>query len=88
LLAQESTSYTYDALGRLITTRIDGNANGGVQASTGFDPAGNRTSYSVSGANAAGNPVTLSIGNASATEGGQVTFTVKKSGVAPAKVTV
>lgn len=88
LLAQETTTYTYDALGRLTATNISGSANGGVQTSTGFDPAGNRTSYAVSGAASTGNNVTLSIGSTSTTEGNQLIFTVTKSGVATSNTTV
>ncbi|MFA5966734.1 MAG: Ig-like domain-containing protein [Sphingomonas sp.] len=45
--AQETTSYSYDALGRLVTTVRSGGPNNGVAMATCFDPAGNRTNYAV-----------------------------------------
>lgn len=48
-LAADSTSYRYDALGRLITSTVA--ANGTTTSSTvGYDPAGNRTAYKITGA--------------------------------------
>jgi YD repeat-containing protein len=48
--AAETVTYSYDALGRLIkTVRIGGPASG-VDASTQYDPAGNRTNVTVGGA--------------------------------------
>jgi hypothetical protein len=48
-LAADSTSYRYDALGRLTTSAIA--ANGTTTSSTvGYDPAGNRTAYKITGA--------------------------------------
>ena len=55
VVAQESTTYKYDELGRLIETRVSGGARDGLATGTGFDPAGNRTSYNVSGS-ASGSP--------------------------------
>lgn len=49
-LGQETTTYTYDELGRLNTSTISGGPNTGIQSSTQFDPAGNRTKYLVTGA--------------------------------------
>lgn len=46
--AQEATTYSYDALGRLISVSRSGGPNDGKQTQTGFDAAGNRVSYSVS----------------------------------------
>lgn len=48
--AQETTTYTYDALGRLVESSTTGSVNNGLATSIGYDPAGNRSSYSVSGA--------------------------------------
>lgn len=48
-LAQDSTSYTYDALGRLTNTAVSGGPNTGVSTTTVYDPATNRVSYLVSG---------------------------------------
>jgi YD repeat-containing protein len=42
----ETTNYTYDALGRLVAETIDN----GRTTQLGYDPAGNRSSYAVTGA--------------------------------------
>lgn len=47
---QEVTEYTYDALGRLVKTQVNGGPNGGTQTNTQFDPAGNRTQHQTTGA--------------------------------------
>jgi hypothetical protein len=44
-LAQEVTTYQYDALGRLKGSSISGGPNTGRQTGTCFDRAGNRTRY-------------------------------------------
>ena len=80
-LANETTTYTYDALGRVL-----GVANTGSVASTvaiTYDAAGNRTNYQVTGANSL-----ISIADASTTEGGDLVFTVSRTGNvgAPAQV--
>lgn len=46
-LAQEATSYSYDALGRLKSTSIAGGANSSRQTQACFDAAGNRMRYDV-----------------------------------------
>jgi YD repeat-containing protein len=46
-LAQETTNYTYDGLGRLQGSTIAGGANSGRVTRTCFDAAGNRTRYDV-----------------------------------------
>jgi len=38
----ETTTYTYDALGRLVTSTRTGGPNNGVNMATCFDRAGNR----------------------------------------------
>ena len=45
--ATETTTYTYDALGRLVATGSSGTVNGGVSTAVGYDPAGNRSGYAV-----------------------------------------
>ena len=85
--AAEVTAYSYDALGRLVGTVVSGSINAGLQTGTTFDAAGNRTSYSVSGA-AAPIPPSFSVSNATATEGGTLTFTVTRSGVLSAVASV
>jgi hypothetical protein len=48
-VASETVTYTYDALGRLVATTSSGTVNNGLATSIAYDPAGNRSSYSVSG---------------------------------------
>lgn len=48
--AQETTAYTYDALGRLTKVAVSGGAASGVTQSYTFDAAGNRTNVTVAGA--------------------------------------
>src|SRR3712207_5653552 len=45
--ASETTSYSYDALGRLTISTISGGSNHSVGTATCFDAAGNRTRYIV-----------------------------------------
>lgn len=45
--AAETTSYTYDGLGRLKTSAIAGGPNDTRRTNTCFDAAGNRTQYAV-----------------------------------------
>lgn len=54
--ASETTSYQYDALGRLVGVTSSGTVNNGVATSIGYDPAGNRASYSVGGAGGSAPP--------------------------------
>ena len=46
--AQETTTYSYDALGRLTGSATAGGPNNTRQTGTCFDRAGNRTRYDVS----------------------------------------
>jgi hypothetical protein len=48
--AAETVTYSYDALGRLVGVSTSSDPNDGMSVSTGYDPAGNRASYGVSGA--------------------------------------
>ena len=48
--AAETTTYTYDALGRLRQVDIAGGPAAGVQRAYQFDPAGNREQVGVTGA--------------------------------------
>lgn len=45
--SQETTNYTYDALGRLTASSSSGGPQGTLQTSTLFDRAGNRSNYTV-----------------------------------------
>lgn len=46
-LAQETTTYSYDGLGRLKGSAITGGTNSGRRTGTCFDAAGNRMRYDV-----------------------------------------
>jgi hypothetical protein len=48
--ANETVTYTYDALGRLTQVSHAGTVNNGLQASYIYDAADNRTNVTVSGA--------------------------------------
>ena len=41
--ATETTTYSYDTLGRLVQSNVSGGPASGVQTATSYDPAGNRT---------------------------------------------
>jgi hypothetical protein len=45
--ASETVTYSYDALGRLVAISTSGGPNSGQNVRTCYDPAGNRTSYTV-----------------------------------------
>jgi YD repeat-containing protein len=56
--AQETKTYTYDALGRVTGVQTSGGPSSGTNAGYQYDPAGNRTNVTVSGSpngNAGGN---------------------------------
>jgi len=76
-IATETITYTYDSLGRLVTVASDGTVNDNQTAEIDYDATGNRTNYTASGG---ATPANLAIGNASVTEGGQLSFTVTRSG--------
>jgi hypothetical protein len=46
----ETTTFTYDALGRLVATSSSGTVNNGLTTGIGYDRAGNRACYTVTGA--------------------------------------
>ena len=50
--AAETVTYTYDALGRLVATTTSGGPNNGVSTGISYDPAGNRSTYTVTGSTA------------------------------------
>lgn len=62
-IAQESITYTYDALGRLIGAAHSGAANNGVNTVYCYDRAGNRTRVGVGGVSGTG-PAAVHCGNA------------------------
>jgi hypothetical protein len=47
--ASSTTTYTYDALGRLVQANTTGTVNSGVAMSTTYDAADNRLTYKVTG---------------------------------------
>jgi len=53
-MAQETTTYTYDALGRVITVQHSGGPNDGTTASYSFDAASNRMNVTVTQASNGG----------------------------------
>jgi len=48
-LASSTTTYSYDALGRLIGATTTGTVNNGATMATTYDPADNRVTYQVTG---------------------------------------
>lgn len=50
VVATETVTYSYDALGRLIKVVRTGTVNNGVVSSYSHDPAGNRTKVKTTGA--------------------------------------
>ncbi|WP_249341236.1 MULTISPECIES: RHS repeat protein [unclassified Sphingomonas] len=48
--ANETTNYSYDALGRLVKVEQAGGVNNGVASNYSYDKAGNRTNVNVTGA--------------------------------------
>lgn len=77
--AAETITYTYDARGRLVQVARSGTVNNGVNASYSYDNADNRTNVTVTGSGGGGAP-SFSINDVSATESGNLVFTVTKTG--------
>ena len=90
-IGSETTTYTYDALGRLISSsNADGPRNGDAVLST-YDDAGNRRTHAVGVATPTiPNATVFSVtGPASPMdEGAMATFTVSRSGTAEQNMTV
>lgn len=84
--ATETSSYTYDALGRLTSTAVSGSVNNGQSNVVGFDPSNNRSCLS-SSVSASSAP-TFSVCDAWVTEGGKFNFVVTRKGDATTAVGV
>jgi YD repeat-containing protein len=88
--AAETTTYTYDELGRLVASSNSGGPRNGRQTTISLDPAGNRKAY------ASGLPLppqtnsaVFSISGATPVdEGGAAIFTITKTGTASTVMTV
>jgi hypothetical protein len=48
-VAAETVTYSYDALGRLKQASTSGGADNGLTSALNYDPADNRSSYTISG---------------------------------------
>jgi hypothetical protein len=90
--ANETQSYTYDALGRLVKVARSGTVNSGTSECYAYDPASNRTNVTVAtGANCSGGTggVSFSIAsNGPVTEGSNSAFTITKSGSTSSSLSV
>lgn len=69
--AQETTTYQYDQLGRLVSSTISGGPNTATKTATCFDSAGNRLQYSVG----AGAPPACAVGVQTPTQASAQTST-------------
>lgn len=89
-ISSETSTYTYDALGRLVNTSNAGGPRNGSTTSSRYDPAGNRAAMSVNQALPTENTaVTFSIsGPGTVAKGSSATFSIAKTGPASATVTL
>lgn len=85
--ASETSTYTYDALGRLTAVARSGGPNDGAQVNTVFDANGNRTSHGGTSAPAGGASFSIA-SNGAVAEGVPSVFTVTRSGTASGALTV
>jgi hypothetical protein len=89
--ADETITYSYDALGRLVKVAHSGTVNSSTSSCYSYDHADNRTNVTVSTTTACVPPppgVSFSINDVSVTEGGSLVFTVTKTGTASGTTTV
>jgi Calx-beta domain len=86
-LSNEVTTYSYDALGRVVNSSTSGTVNSGLQTGVVYDAAGNRANYTVTGSTPPTTAI-LSIGAASVTEGGILMFIISRSGITTSAVSV
>lgn len=89
--ASETTTYTYDALGRLISSSNVGGPRDGKAVLSSYDDAGNRRTHAVGvPAPIIPNATTFSVSGpqSAMTEGETATFTISRSGTASQDMTV
>jgi YD repeat-containing protein len=89
--ASETTTFTYDALGRLVQSSNSGGPRNGLSSGTGYDPAGNRTASSVNQGlppPPTNNAVFSVSGPVPLDEGGYAVFTISKTGTAVSDLSV
>src|SRR3954464_596558 len=79
--AGETTVYSYDALGRLVSATSNGTVNNGLATTIAYDPAGNRQSYNVATGGRAGTPILIDGSFESPPQNGGWTFAPTVSGV-------
>jgi len=91
LSASETTTYGYDALGRLVSTSQSGGPRSGKTNAQDYDPVGNRTAIAIGQPlpGPAPNASVFSIsGPATISEGGTAIFTISRTGTASAPLSV
>jgi YD repeat-containing protein len=89
VFAAETSTYTYDALGRLVSSANVGGPRATTPTTTGYDPAGNRSIQSVGPTGSTSNAASVSVSAAPAVDGGQsAIFTLTKSGAAASALSV
>ena len=71
-VAQETTTYTYDALGRVTGVAHNGGPEAGAAAIYAYDPAGNRANYQAT------TDARFSISDVISNEGSPLVFTVSR----------
>jgi hypothetical protein len=87
VLASETVTYSYDALGRLIKVARAGTVNNGASECYAYDPASNRSNVTLSTSSDCNAP-TFSINDVSTVEGGIAIFTVARAGPTSGSYTV
>ena len=81
-ISAETITYSYDALGRVVQVLSTGTVNNNQSTTIAYDAATNRTNYTISTASV------VSIAAASVTEGGNLVFTVTRTGSTTGAATV
>lgn len=87
VLSQETTNYTYDALGRLVAVDVDGGPADTSGAEYSYDDAGNRTSLSTA-TGASGGTCNLQTFNASTSDEFSAYAQISPVGSCPVNVTL